>query len=509
LEFVDRNMISPNLTTTADLFRHLTADKAQIYRAIMGVFAAAKRKFRLHLRPDEVLAEVALSDRVNLEEVQTALTQLTEWGNLQAQPDTARVASIEDFYRKRLLYRISGGGEAAEAGIEVFVKTLARRGELQSVALDDIRLRLTALMQLATEAPSDAAKIHEALRDLTHVFQSLSDNAEAFMASLARSIELQRGESSVVMMFKTRLIDYLQRFVGDLVTRSAQIATLLHEVAPHVDQLLELAARREAHDSAPADAAAETEAVAARLAVWLERWRGLREWFIKDLARSPQAELLRASALAAIPRLLQAISTLNERRAGKSDRAADFRHLAVWFADCTSDADAHRLWRAAFALSPARHLALACDECEGNGGISWREGAKVSVLPMLRERGQLPTRGGAPRIKDRSAERTMLASQAARESAQTEAARARLVTEQETRLSQIGALDRHAFNLFLALLSDALAAQTNPDATIERVTADGSLHIRLVPLEQGTEAFIETEAGVLSGRDHLIEIRRV
>jgi uncharacterized protein (TIGR02677 family) len=207
--------------------------------------------------------------------------------------------------------------------------------------------------------------------------------------------------------------------------------------------------------------------------------------------------------------LLQAISTLNERRAGKSDRAADFRHLAIWFADCATDADAHRLWRAAFALSPARHLALVCDERESNAGISWREGAKVSVLPMLRERGQLPTRGGAPRIKDRSAERAQLASQAARESAQTEAARARLVSGGEVRLSQLGVLDRHAFNLFLALLSDALAAQTSPDATIERVTADGALHIRLVPLDSGSEAYIETEVGVLSGRDHLVEIRRI
>lgn len=502
-------MISPNLNATADLFRHLTADKARTYRAVMGVFAAARRQFRLHLRPDEVLAEISPEITADIEELHAALTQLTAWGNLQAQPDTARVASIEDFYRKRLLYRISAGGEAAEAGIEVFEQTLSRRGELQSVALDDIRTRLTALIQLAGETPPDAAKIHEALRDLTHVFQSLADNAEAFMASLARSIELQRGEPSAVMTFKTRLIDYLQRFVGDLVTRSAQIATLLHQVAPYVDQLLEAAARREAHDSAPADAEAESEAVASRLEVWLERWRGLREWFIKDLARSSQAELLRASALAAIPRLLQAIATLNERRAGKSDRAADFRHLAVWFADCTTDADAHRLWRAAFALSPARHLALVCDERESNSGASWREGAKVSILPMLRERGQLPTRGSAPRIKDRSAERALLASHAARESAQTEAARARLVTGQETRLSQLGALDRHAFNLFLALLNDALAAQTNPNAIIERVTADGSLHIRLVPLDEDSEAHIETEAGVLSGRDHLIEIQRV
>lgn len=270
-----------------------------------------------------------------------------------------------------------------------------------------------------------------------------------------------------------------------------------------------MAARREAHDSAPADAAAETEAIASRLKVWLERWRGLREWFIKDSARSSQAELLRASALAAIPRLLQAISTLNERRAGKSDRAADFRHLAVWFADCANDADAHRLWRAAFALSPARHLALVCDERDGNAGISWREGAKVSVLPMLRERGQLPTRGSAPRIKDRSAERAQLASRVAQESAQTEAARARLATGREARLSQLGNLDRHAFNLFLALLGDALAAQTDPDAPVERVTADGSLNVRLDPLDAASEAHIETEVGVFSGRDHLIVIRRV
>ena len=40
-----------------DLFRHVTADKAVFYRAIMAVFAAAKRQYRLQLRPDEVLAE--------------------------------------------------------------------------------------------------------------------------------------------------------------------------------------------------------------------------------------------------------------------------------------------------------------------------------------------------------------------------------------------------------------------------------------------------------------------
>jgi hypothetical protein len=80
----------------APLFSHVTADKAATYRAIMDVFAAAKRQFRLHLRPDEVRAEAHWPDQAPSEEsVQAALDQLTEWGNLQAQVDTSRVATLE------------------------------------------------------------------------------------------------------------------------------------------------------------------------------------------------------------------------------------------------------------------------------------------------------------------------------------------------------------------------------------------------------------------------------
>src|SRR5581483_9898658 len=73
-------------------------------------------------------------------------------------------AIIEDFYRKRLLYRMTVGGEAVEAGLQAFTETLARRAELQSVALDDIRARLISLGQLMRESPPDAAKVHGALR---------------------------------------------------------------------------------------------------------------------------------------------------------------------------------------------------------------------------------------------------------------------------------------------------------------------------------------------------------
>lgn len=492
---------------TGRLFSHVTADKAALYRAIMDAFASARRQFRLHLRPDEVRAEARWPAGPPAEEsLQSALDQLAEWGNLEAQVDNSRVATIEDFYRRRLLYRMTPGGEAVEAGLAAFVDALGRRGELQSVALDDILTRLAALESLGREEPPDPAKIHAELRDLVHVFDNLATNAEAFIAGLGRVIELRRAEADDIAAFKSRLIDYLQRFVGDLVARSGQIAAALARLAPFEQRLLELAAEREARDAAPGDAESESVAVAARRDAWRERWYGLNRWFVGGHEGS-QAELLRRSALAAIPRLLQAVSLLNERRSGRSDRAADFRRLALWFAETPGNPAAHRLWRAAFALSPARHLALAsADECSPT--TPWRDAPSIELHPQLRERGRLPTRGGPPKVRDRSAERAELAARVAREAEETERARRQLATGEATKLSELGRLDRQTFGLFLALLGEALAGQSQPDETVERTTMDGALDICLEPLGPETRAVIETDLGRFAGRDHRLTIRR-
>ena len=55
---------------------------------------------------------------------------------------------------------------------------------------------------------------------------------------------------------------------------------------------------------------------------------------------------------------------LNERRAGRSDRTADFRELAVWFAQAPDEAAMHRLWQATFGLHSSRHLTLDADTAQ-------------------------------------------------------------------------------------------------------------------------------------------------
>jgi uncharacterized protein (TIGR02677 family) len=496
-------------TNTSSLFRHVSADKAAHYRAIMETFAAAKRQFRLQLRPDEVQAEARWPGAApSLDEIQLSLTQLADWGNLEAQPDTARVSSIEDFYRARFLYRLSLGGEAVEAALATFARILSRQSELQTVALEDIFIQLNALLELAAQDAPDPAAVHTALRDLVRVFEGLADNAQAFMAGVARSIELQQADVQAVIAFKQRLIDYLQRFVGDLVARSGAIAERIARLDSAIEPLLLLAAGRERRDSAPG--VQEQAALEARLASWRERWRGLSRWFISDGRIQAQSELLRARARSAIPQLLAAVAALNERRSGRSDRSADFRVLARWFADTGDDAEAHRLWRAAFALNPARHFSLQSEAVQRHEQLPattpWAEAPAVPVHPRLRETGEMAPRGAPPHVRERDLERAMLAAQIAEERVQADAARALLANGRRVRLSELGQLDTHGMRLFLGLLGEALVAQRDPGQAVECDSADGLLRIRLEPLDDGSIARILTSEGVFSGRDHLLTV---
>ena len=368
-------------------------------------------------------------------------------------------------------------------------RPLQRRAELQTVALEDIASRLAALRRLADEPQPDVAKVHETLRDLVRVFESLADNAQAFMAGVARSIELQQAGAAAVAVYKRRLIDYLERFIGDLVRRSDAIAEHILAVAPRIDGLLRLVAEREARDAAPGDAqeqAAARDAHPGGLARALERACAAGS---SAPVTSPRRPSCCGRGRAPPSRSCWRPSPRSTSgAAGRSDRSADFRMLAAWFAGCASDADAAPAGTRCVRAQPGAALRAG----RGRGGCG---GRPARAGPMRRPCPS--TRGCASTARQRRVERCrgcvtaasrtlLLAQELAQEAEQVEAARLRLATGRPTRLSELGTLDAHAFGLFLSLLGEALAEQAGPDAAVERQTGDGLLRIRLEPL--GTDS---------------------
>jgi uncharacterized protein (TIGR02677 family) len=507
-----RGKTQDDIPTVAQPFTHIGVRNAEQYRRLLRVFARAKERFIVHLRPEDVAAELGVDADDHLTE---ALEQLVQWGNLRADVDTSRVTTVEDFHRKRSLYQLTTEGQAAEQAIAFYEEAIGRRGQLQSVALADIAGQLQALLALARESDPDPAKIHLLLLSVAERFSSLADNAQAFMSALRRAIDFSDGDVDGFLAYKERLIDYINRFIADLANSGAQIAVLLTdlETAGH-ERLLAVAARREAADAAPEGAdAAKAMARAQEQAVdaWGNRWRGLHDWFAsRDAGHPSQARLLRQAAVTAIKQLVDTVGLLNERRSGRSDRSADFAALARWFAEAPDDAAAHRLWRAAFGLSPARHLSVTgdtADEWENvPAGTPWGEAPPIRISPQLRKTGTYERRGKPSQVKDRSAARELLRHQAEQEAAQTAEARRRLRTSGPTLLSNLDVLDPRAFRLFIRLLGDALAARAPGDIEVKTVTNDGSLEVRLRLVAGAGTATIKTEDGVLTGPEHIIEI---
>src|SRR5262249_7848157 len=104
----------------------------------MRAFTNSAERFLFHLRPDEVLAAIQLhSDLESSQqaEIDSALAQLCEWGNVQTHPDTTDVSTVEDFYKQRYVFQITTQGAAVEQALELSETASERHGELQTKGL--------------------------------------------------------------------------------------------------------------------------------------------------------------------------------------------------------------------------------------------------------------------------------------------------------------------------------------------------------------------------------------
>jgi len=137
---------------------------------------------------------------------------------------------------------------------------------------------------------------------------------------------------------------------------------------------------------------------------------------------------------------------------------------------------------------------------------SWLDAPPLRISPRLRASGRHVRRGRPNDVIDRSDEKALLAAAAAEEAQQIMAARRRLATGARARLSDLGTLDPAEFALFLDLLGDALSVKVGIEETVEVMSSDGTMHVRLEPTADGRTATVVTPMGRFSGHDHYVTI---
>jgi uncharacterized protein (TIGR02677 family) len=494
-----------------DVFRYLVFERSDLYRSVIDVFTEAKAEFRLHLRPTEIATRLLERGfRFSEDELASALDQLVDWGNLQSYHDTAEVATIADFQRRRLLYQLTAAGEAAERAALEFLQLLNRPVALEAQALGRIRDLLAELAQLARSSLSDGAKISAVLRTIAADTEQLTAQAQSFFRWLHEQTSQQGADLASFLRHKERLIDYLQRFLAELAAQTGVITARILELEPSSEALLRVVAEHEADAAFAKDETDRRALLDAAMFRWQQRWRGLRRWFV-GVEGDAHVKQLRNAASAAIPSLLAIAAELHSQRTTRSDRRADMLELAAWFLEAGDDRQAHRLWSAAFATGSVRHLRVDAatldqrDQQRGYSNQSWLDAPPIPIAPQLRQTGRAPAPAPARKIVDRDAERRELRRRQVNEQHQLAFARGSLIDLGPRRLTEVGHLHHEALLLLVELL-DRVAGQRSLGTQGTAVSEDGSLRITVDWDAAPDAAMIETPLGCLHTKDARIHV---
>ncbi|KXG09116.1 hypothetical protein AT864_02581 [Anoxybacillus sp. P3H1B] len=117
----------------------------------------------------------------------------------------------------------------------------------------------------------------------------------------------------------------------------------------------------------------------------LEKWKGLKEWFLGREGRESELYFLQHQTNEAIRRMTRVVQRLGERHHNFRSRKKDFLHLAKWFSELPSLENAHRFSSVVFGCFHTKHLITENDATENFYRDIWEEAAtEWTVKPRVR-----------------------------------------------------------------------------------------------------------------------------
>jgi uncharacterized protein (TIGR02677 family) len=472
------------------VFSYTGSQNPALYRTIMKIFMESKERFTSFLEPTDIFERLLVGQSWSEQQISSALVQLCDWGNLRALGE------------EPASFQITSAGEAAERALQSFFLSQAVDFAVHPCGVAAVRYALQELQRLSVEQVATSDRAHQNFLVLHELVEEFSTSANVFLARLQESSDLEASEVR-------RRLDVGRQFIDELKLESNRIADIVKRIGdPGFEKLLHSVADGWIRDSSGQSA----EMVRGACDRWRAVWSRIKFWFVSEENIPCNAEILRDHAGAALDRLDAIVNATHKGRTPRVDRSTDFRILARWFAQTESDADAHRLWRAAFGLGSARHLSVddaTIEEREADGvptGSSWLQAPPVRTSAIVKNHRSQSVTGSLTRIVDRRIEKQKLAEVCDAEVQRVLDAQRRFGIGDRIRLSELERLESAEFELLLDVLAEAVSTRASDMDRVEFFSADGSLKVRLEPTGDDRQALIFTSEGVFSGPDHWLHI---
>jgi uncharacterized protein (TIGR02677 family) len=464
---------------------YATADEAETYRRIMRVLYLEHQSFGLRLRPAQVADRLRqrYARDIDLDLLEERLAKLKHWGAVERDHDASLASTAAEWRRNRYTYDVSPAGRLTEELLARLDALGEEIGRLDTARLPAIRDALARLAERLKLDDPDGTELRALFEQLLREVEALHAGALTFMRSLGelmRTVE-QVGEDEFERG-KGALLEHLQGFRRSRAHHSAEILDLIERIEQRgPDQLVARIVGAESFVALPGGATVD-EQRERRHAELLERWHGLRAWFVGDEDRGSPWRTLNDQVIDAIRAVLAIAERLIERRSHRIDRTGVLLHLAARVA--TAPPGEATAWlRAALGVRTPRHVGVphADDEqIADRGRVSWMDAPSAPVVAHLRTPGvRTPGTGRGAQIADLSEGRRRFEERRRAERRELAEMLARLAGDGPIKLSLLGRVNAHEFRHLLAWIGRAYESPPGRDRRRRASSMDGRATISL------------------------------
>lgn len=345
-------IINDKLTKPITEVNYLRAENVERYRIIIRYFYQEHEKIHYWLHKEDVyakLCETGLFPNYTLEQCQSDLNQLSEWKNLTAIQDTAKVNSLEEFKNRKYRYQLGDYTVEIER-MTLRLENLEIEGaSLEPTLLERIHnhiLKIDQIVCLKNE------QISSWWNDLNNDFIRLNRNYQDYIRTLNSAKAEEMMKTSEFLIFKDKIIQYLRNFVKGL----QEQALILEAYIKNIDnQTLEsiFQSITEYECSIPRiDRSLNQQEIYENC---IGRWNSIYNWFVSD---ERESEVNRMSDITndIIRRITRYAQQIGEMHNLGANRKEEYRHLADIFGMCESMNEAHVLSATVFGVDAPLHL---------------------------------------------------------------------------------------------------------------------------------------------------------
>jgi uncharacterized protein (TIGR02677 family) len=492
---------------------YAVTDGADAYRRIMRILYDEHQAFGLRLRPAQVRDR--LRERygltVDVDWLDERLKALSTWGAAERDHDAGLATSASEWRRNRYTYDVTPAGRLTEELLARLDALGEEIGRLDMARLPSIRDALAKLAEQAPDSHADGTELRSLFERVLAEVELLHKGALTFMRSLSDLMQAveQVGEAEFERG-KGALLEHLQGFKRSRMQYSAEILGLLEEIER--DDPAALVSRIVASETfvaLPGGASIEDQR-ARRTAELMQRWHGLRAWFVGDEDSASPWRTLNDQVVEAIRTVLAIAERLIERRSARIDRAGVFLHLAARAA-AAQPGEATAWVRAAFGLRSPRHIGVI----SGSGNdlepsrVSWRAAEPAPVVAHLRNPGvRRPGTGRGAQVADLTESRRRLEARRAAERAELAAVLERFGAEPSLTLSRLESVNLAEFRHLLQWIGRAYESPADGDGARRASSIDGraTIILHLPPHPRTARTRLHAPHGSLELPDYRIEV---